>query len=75
MAKELTGQKLLDLRANYQMVNNLPVMQEAWVRFLGQKDPLDKEMTIHSSILAQRSPGIEESDGLQFVGSQRVRHD
>ena len=75
MAKELTGQKLLDLRANYQMVNNLPVMQEAWVRFLGQKDPLEKEMTIHSSILAQRIPGIEESDGLQFVGSQRVRHD
>ena len=70
MAKELTGQKLLDLRANYQMVNNLPVMQEAWVRFLGQKDPLEKEMTIHSSILAWRIPWTKKPGGLQSMGSQ-----
>ena len=31
-----------------QMVNNVPAMQEAWVQFLGQKDPLEKGMaTIH----------------------------
>ena len=72
---ELIGQKLLDLRANYQMVNNLPAMQEAWVQSLGQEDPLEKAMTIHSSILAQRIPRREKSDGLQFVGLQRVRHD
>ena len=75
VAMELIAQKLLDLRANYQMVNNLPAMQEAWVRSLGQEDPLEKAMTIHSSILAQRIPLREESDGLQFVGLQRVRHD
>ena len=75
MAMELIAQKLLDLRANYQMVNNLPAMQEAWVRSLGQEDPLEKAMTIHYSILAQRIPLREESDGLQFVGLQRVRHD
>ena len=27
-------------------------MQEAWVSFLGQEDPLEKEMEIHSNILA-----------------------
>ena len=35
-----------------QTVNNLPAMQETWVRFLGQEDPLEKEMATHSSILA-----------------------
>ena len=35
-----------------QLVKNLPVMQENWVRFLGREDPLEKEMATHSSILA-----------------------
>ena len=35
-----------------QMVKNLPAMQETWVRSLGQEDPLEKGMAIHSSILA-----------------------
>ena len=35
-----------------QMVKRLPAMQETRVRFLGQEDPLEKEMAIHSSILA-----------------------
>ena len=34
------------------MVKNLPAMQETWVRFLGQEDPLEKGMATHSSILA-----------------------
>ena len=34
-----------------QMVKNLPVMQETWVRFLDQEDPLEMGMTTHSSIL------------------------
>ena len=37
-----------------QMVNNPPVMQETWVRSLGQEDPPKEEMTTHSSILAWR---------------------
>ena len=57
------------------MVKNLPAMQETWLRSLGQEDPLEKGMAIHSSILAWRIPWIEEPDGLQFVGSQRVGHD
>ena len=31
---------------------NLPAVQETWVRFLGQEDPLEKEMAIHASTLA-----------------------
>ena len=34
-----------------QMVNNLPAMQETRVGSLGWEDPLEKGMTIHSSIL------------------------
>ena len=35
-----------------QMVKNLPAMQETQIRSLGQEDPLEKEMSAHSSILA-----------------------
>ena len=48
---------------------------ETQVRSLGQGDPLEKEMATHSSILAWKVSGTEESCGLQSVGSQRVRHD
>ena len=34
------------------MVKSLPVIQETWVRSLGQEDPVEEEMAIHSSILA-----------------------
>ena len=50
-------------------------MQETRVRSLGWEDPLEKGMTIHSSILAWRIPWKEKPGGLQFVGSQRVGHD
>ena len=39
-----------------QMVNNLPAMQETRVKSLGQEDPPEKEMAVHSSILAWRIP-------------------
>ena len=55
-----------------QMVKNLLTMQETWVRSLGQEDPLEKEVTTPSSILAWRIPGTEEPGGLQSMGSQRV---
>ena len=38
------------------MVKNLPAKQETWVRSLGQKDPLEKGVATHSSILAWRIP-------------------
>ena len=40
----------------------------------GQEDQLEEEMATHSSILAWRIPQTEKPDGLQFIGSQRVRH-
>ena len=38
------------------------------------EDLLEKEMATHSSILAWKIPRMEEPGGLQFMGSQRVRH-
>ena len=50
-------------------------MQETLVQSLGQEDPLEKEMTTYSSILAWEIPWTEEPGGLQSVGSQRVSYD
>ena len=47
-----------------QMVKNLPIMQETWVRSLGREDPLEKGMAINSSIFAWRIPWTEEPGGL-----------
>ena len=58
-----------------QMVKCLPAMQETWVRSLGQEDPLEEEMAIHSSTLAWKIPWTEEPGRLQPMGSQRVGHD
>ena len=49
-------------------------MQEMRIPSLGQEEPLEKEMAIHSSILAWKIPWTEESEGLQSTGSQRVGH-
>ena len=51
-----------------QSVNSLPAMQETLVWSLGWEDPLEKEMAIHSSILAWRIPWTEEPGGLQSTG-------
>ena len=39
-----------------QLVKNLPAMRETWVHSLGWKDPLEKGMATHSTILAWRVP-------------------
>ena len=54
-----------------QMVKRLPAMRETPVQFLGREDPLEKEMAIHSSILAWKIPWMEEPDRLQSMGLQR----
>ena len=43
------------------------------VRSLGCEDPLEEEVATHSGIPAWRMPWTEEPDGLQSVGSQRVK--
>ena len=45
------------------------------VQSLGWEDPMKKSMAAHSSILAWRVAWTEDPGGLQFIGSQRVRHD
>ena len=50
-------------------------MQEMQVSSPGWKDPLEKKMATHSSILAWRIPRTEKPGGLQSRGSQRVRLD
>ena len=49
------------------MVKNLPEMQETQVQSLAWKDPLEKEMAIHSSILAWRIPWIDEPREAQSI--------
>ena len=44
------------------------------IRFLGQEDPLEKEMAISSSTLAWKISWTEEPGGPQSMGSQGVRH-
>ena len=56
------------------MVKNWPAMWFCLVWFLSQKDPLEKGMAAHSSILAWRIPWIEKPGDLQSMGLQRVRH-
>ena len=65
MATALEGASLIA-----QSVNSLPEMQETRVQFLGQEDPLEKEMAIHSSNLPWKIPRTVEPGGLQSMGSQ-----
>ena len=57
------------------MVKNLPAKQEIQIQLLGQEDPLEEEIANHSSVLERIIPWTEELDGLQSMGSQRVRQD
>ena len=57
-----------------QTVKRLPAMRETRVQSLGGEDSLEKEMAIHSSILARKIPWTEETGRLQSMGSQRVGH-
>ena len=56
------------------MVKSLPAMWETWVQSLGWENPLEKDMTTHSSILAWKIPWTEEPGKLQSIGAQTVRH-
>ena len=58
-----------------QLIKNPPAMRETWIRFLGCKDPLQEDVSTHSSILAWRIPWTEESSRLQSMQLPRVGHD
>ena len=52
------------------MVKNPPATQEMQVQSLDWEEPLEEEMATFSGILAWRIPWIEETGGLQSMGSQ-----
>ena len=56
------------------MAKNPPAVWET-PQSQGWEDPLEEGMATHSSIIAWRIPGTEDTGGLQSIGSQRVRHD
>ena len=49
----------------------LPAVQETWFQSLDWEDPLEEEMTTHSSILAWRIPWIKKLVSLQSMESQK----
>ena len=55
-----------------EMVKNPPVMQETQVQYMDWEDPLEKEMEIHSSILAWDILWTEEPGRLQSMGWQKL---
>ena len=57
-----------------QRLKRLPPLRETRVQSLGWEDPLEKEMEIHSSILAWRIPWTQKPSRLQSMGLQRVGH-
>ena len=58
-----------------QTVKSLPAVGEIRLQSLGREDPLEKEMTTHSSILTWTIPWMEEPGRLQSMESQRVGHE
>ena len=58
-----------------QMIKHLPAMRESQAPYLGQRDPLEKEMATHSSTLAWKIPWMEEPGRLQSMWLHRVTHD
>ena len=58
-----------------QTVKNPPAVQETWVGSLGWEDPLEEDMTTHSSTLAWKILWMEEPGRLQSMCGKRVGHD
>ena len=56
LLRELRSYKLHRASLVTQVVKKLHATQKTWVQFLGQEDPLEKEMETHSSILAWKIP-------------------
>ena len=75
-----TGKRLKCRRPGYRLDGKKPAMRETWVQPLGQKDPLEKGMATHSSILAWRIPMDRGPGGLPSIHVTKesdvtLRHD
>ena len=55
-----------------QTIKNLPAMQQTWVQYLCQEDPLEKRMATHSSILAWRISWTENLAGYSPWGHKEL---
>ena len=64
---------LLNFAVNLKPIKNPLAMQDTQVQSLGWKDPLEKGMATHSSILAREIPWTEEPGRLPSTRSKRVR--
>ena len=53
-----------------QVVKTSPAVRETQVQSLDQKDPLEKGMATHSSILAWKTLRVEETEGLKYMELQ-----
>ena len=65
--------KVYDKRVSYSAKTEVRVKEYLLIPPIGGN--VEKKMATHSSMLAWRIPWTEETGGLQFRGSQRVRHD
>ena len=74
MIKQIVSPVIVHIVIRAQRLKRLPPMRETQVLSLSQEDPLEKEMVIHSSIIAWKIPWTEEPGRLQSMGSQRVGH-
>ena len=77
MGSHRVGHDWSDLAAAALVAQNimkLSAMQETWVWSLGCKDPLEKGMATHYSILAWRIPRDRGASWATVMGLQRVRH-
>ena len=61
--------------SNYRTIAHISHASKVMLKILQVRLQLEKEMATHSSILAWRIPWMEQPDGLQSTGSQRVGHD
>ena len=66
-----SGCTLVDLLSG-SVVKNPPAKRETRIWSLGQEDPLEKEMAIHSTILAWESPWTEELVGYNLWGCKEL---
>ena len=57
------------------VIKNPPASAGTWVPSLGQENPLEEEMAMHSNMLAWKIPWTEEPGELQVIGMQRVGQD
>ena len=71
LVNKLIYTEMLGASLMAQIIKSLPAMQKTQVQSLGWEDPLEKEMAIHSSILAWKISWTEEPGGLQSLGLQK----